>query len=576
MHIEKFNNETIKKMYSHYLREHITENVDTKRTKNNLVKYNNKIIKSKKLESENIVNDIKEYITNNTTRKLKEKSVLMCNLIIHQPQEIKNTDGLTYNKEFFEKVENEFIKNYCKNNNFVMSVIHTDESQPHIHLSFIPLIKDNENKYRLSAKEYLSIKEKVLKYNKKKNVVKNKIKELNEKIKNETDKNIIKELKREIEIVNKNGVKIDTGKEPIINLNTFHNDMEKLTGYKLTLNDDIVRNKTMNEYKKEQELLKSINNENENVKKLENELEKIQNKINDNNIMIDNYKKEIREQDVIIEKLNNTKTKNNDIIDTIKNNVNDFYDNLELTDKNIYNNNSIRNIYNKELANDYNFNIKHKNYEENYVKKINNIKKPDVKISKLNNDNIIINKNDYIKFWQDIDKELNKVINENNELRENNLYNISQLEKNYYVLEKNVNELEKKQNEINNNFDKIKLYNENETELLKLNNLNVSDINERIMEHTILLDYMKDIYTSNKNILGYNDKDIKEIIENKNKVFNDIIKDNKNIKTLYIKLNDNNKNICKLISNIVNKIDEIKNELENINENENYNKGYTR
>lgn len=240
MHIEKYGIAQVKKLYQHYLREHITDNVITERTKENIILENKLLtqyLQDNNFErnSKNIDNYFSEYINTKVKRKIRADSVVMCDLIITQPKEM----GTECNQDFFEKCIDTFSKKYCKQDNVVSAVVHNDEQgQPHCHITFIPITEDG----RLSAKDYIGIRP------------------------------------------NKKGI------EPIINLNNFHKEMERLTGYTLTSEDKTKKDLTMKEYQEQQEIKK----QKEKINLLEAEKENNKTIINDLQKNIDAAKEKIK------------------------------------------------------------------------------------------------------------------------------------------------------------------------------------------------------------------------------------------------------------------------------------------
>lgn len=269
MHIEKYGITQVAKLYQHYFREHITDNVDTTKTEYNQTWYEDNVSdyfnkNGKEINSKTITEYINNYISQNVKRKIRSDSVIMCTLIITQPKEY----GTELNQDFFDKCIDAFDKHYLHGNAISISIHQDEEGQPHCHLSFIPITKDG----RLSAKDYIGIRP-----NKK-------------------------------------------GQEPIINLNKFHEQMEQYTGYKLTSEDKIKKDLTMKEYKKQQEELKQAKEKNN------NEIIKLQDEISKQKLLIDNYnftfednnkkinikKDDIKEQEKEIEELKQ-KQKENEI-----------------------------------------------------------------------------------------------------------------------------------------------------------------------------------------------------------------------------------------------------------------------
>lgn len=271
MHIEKYGITQVAKLYQHYFREHITDNVDTTKTKNNQTWYEDKVKdyfenNKQEINSKTITEYINNYISQNVKRKVRADSVIMCDLIITQPKEY----GSELNQDFFDKCIDAFDKHYLNGNAVSVSIHQDEEGQPHCHISFIPITKDG----RLSAKDYIGI------------------------------------------MKNKKGI------EPIINLNKFHEQMEQYTGYKLTVEDNTIKNLSMAQYK---------------LKKINEDIERIEKKYND---LITKYNSKAKEYDDLSIKLNDNYRQwqnQNDIIDDQKKEI-DEYEKIKIEKENEINN----------------------------------------------------------------------------------------------------------------------------------------------------------------------------------------------------------------------------------------------
>lgn len=336
MHFEKYHKNQLTKLLQHYTREHITENVDRERMKEN-VYCCNQILESwakennKKIDSDLISSYVGDNIGSRQKRKFREDQVVMIDLIITQPTEL----GTTYNKDFFNKCISVLNSDYVSKNNFLYYSIHNDEKgQPHLHYSFMPFMKDKKGNEKLCAKEFLT-------------------------------KDFLK---------------------------SFHQEMEKKTGYKLTSEDKTIKNLSMQQYqnKKDMERLKNeIAEQKEKIKQLENEKEK-------NQDTISNYTKKVIDKAVSVKIENDTarfkdceikeielktippipKKKNilGEIIDTEK--INDWINDTNETIKKIFSNYAFNlanikikdTIINKKAQEIFDI------QEENNILKTNNIK----------------------------------------------------------------------------------------------------------------------------------------------------------------------------------------------------------
>lgn len=214
MHFEKYHKNQLTKLLQHYTREHITENVDRERMKEN-VYCCNQVLKNwakeneKKIDSDMLSSFVSDNIKERQKRKFRDDQVVMIDLIITQPIEL----GITYNKDFFDKCISVIDRDYVKQENFLYYSIHNDEKgQPHLHYSFMPFVEDKKKGgEKLCAKEFLT---------------------------------------RDF-------------------LKSFHQDMERKTGYKLTSEDKNIKNLSMQQYQNKKDIEKLQKNIQEQEKQIE-------------------------------------------------------------------------------------------------------------------------------------------------------------------------------------------------------------------------------------------------------------------------------------------------------------------
>lgn len=390
MHFEKYHKNQLMKLLQHYTREHITKNVDRERMKENVYCCNQNLEILAKMENKKIDSDfISSYVGDNIRirqkRRLRDDQVVMIDLIITQPTEL----GKTYNKDFFDKCISVLNSDYVSKKNFLYYAIHNDEKgQPHLHYSFMPFMKDKKGNEKLCAKEFLT-------------------------------KDFLK---------------------------SFHPEMEKKTGYKLTSEDKTIKNLSMQQYqnKKDMERLqKEIAEQKEKIKQLENEKEKNQDTISDYTkkiISVATSKKiengttlykdcEIKEIELkTIPPIPKKKTILGEIIDTEK--INDWINDT--------------NEYIKKIFSNYAFNLA-------------NIKIKDT----------IINKKA---------KEIFDIQEENNILKKDNIKISTELNatkekaKKYDMLQAQYKSLENEYNTITNVIDKLDLYDEINNEIKRQQN----------------------------------------------------------------------------------------------------------
>lgn len=158
MHIEKYTRTASGHMLKHYERakdktdkyaKFGNENIDLNRTHLN---YNLAPAKSQQ-------DFLDKYLKRKDIQCLKRENVnVMCDVLITVPKELPETE----HKRFFKTAYDELCKRYGKYDNVVSSYVHLDETTPHMHFCFIPVVeatkrdkKTNEQiKYlKVSAKE---------------------------------------------------------------------------------------------------------------------------------------------------------------------------------------------------------------------------------------------------------------------------------------------------------------------------------------------------------------------------------------------------------------------------------------
>lgn len=413
MHFQKYGINQITKLFEHYTREHITENVVQDRIKNNQYYFNanakNYIDNFDKKVEHKKSNALSEYcgiqINNRTTRRLRADSVVMIDLIITQPEYL----GKELDQKFFDTMQDTLKKKYIKDNNFIMSAIHQDEQgQPHMHYSFIPIVEDKKkNKEKLCAKEFLT-------------------------------KDFLKD---------------------------FHKQMEKETGYTLTSEDKTIKNLSMEQYQnkkeierqqeniKEQEKIikenenKIINNTNtisEQEKKLDNKLKEKEEKLKEYNDTIDSYDRQYNSYGRIeLKKPEELKRITFQPKDTVLFNVNDYNNllqqvrDLEFATTNDYNKRMrLKDQYDKEIYQQEKYLSEIKNNDFTSLK--NEIKSREYRIKELNQE---INS-------KDIELRASKTLLDKAEQKSKNMYNS-------WLLEKNENDAIKSVLEDNNILDKV-------------------------------------------------------------------------------------------------------------------------
>lgn len=149
MHLAKYTIKNFKKMLAHYLREpesYKNKNIDKSKSYLNYSLHTNKDLRNGKINEydfvENRLSQVKVFN--------RKDVVKMADIVLTKPKEFQGDD-----EEFFT-LAFEHLAEKVGPENVIGGYVHNDETQPHMHFSFLPIYKDPETK-----KEKLSCKQAV-------------------------------------------------------------------------------------------------------------------------------------------------------------------------------------------------------------------------------------------------------------------------------------------------------------------------------------------------------------------------------------------------------------------------------
>jgi regulator of replication initiation timing len=153
-HVQKFTKAAAGHMFKHFER--------AKNEQGEYIKFANQSIDLSKSElnynlapERNISQGdfIKKRCTEDGVRCMNRKDVnVMCSWIVTAPQKLPEEN----HKQFFEEAY-KFLSNRYGEENVVSAYVHNDETQPHIHFAFVPVVADKKRGgYKVSAKELVN------------------------------------------------------------------------------------------------------------------------------------------------------------------------------------------------------------------------------------------------------------------------------------------------------------------------------------------------------------------------------------------------------------------------------------
>lgn len=114
--------------------------------------------------SSDIIKTTKDFLKRKgiDSKKLRKDAVIMTELVLTLSPDFFEENELDYNNKFNKENTLFFIKtavdhlNEKFGDNLIFCALHLDEKSPHIHAMICPIIKDKDDKYRLSCKDFFN------------------------------------------------------------------------------------------------------------------------------------------------------------------------------------------------------------------------------------------------------------------------------------------------------------------------------------------------------------------------------------------------------------------------------------
>lgn len=142
MHIKKLTRSELHKILAHDKRENLTysnENIDILQSNKNVIYQNNKLD-----------DVIKGVHIHGKSGKSADKINYACSVVVHYPSECPISQN-----EFFGLM-NYALSNKFGKNNVLLSVVHNDETRPHLHFVFCPIVEDKKHGRKLCCKNVVN------------------------------------------------------------------------------------------------------------------------------------------------------------------------------------------------------------------------------------------------------------------------------------------------------------------------------------------------------------------------------------------------------------------------------------
>lgn len=113
------------------------ENIDSSRTAQNYELLNTENPLKRYFDR---LQKIEETTKEKTGKCIRKDAVTLCGWVITAPQDLPPSDE----RDFFQGCF-DFVKNLYGEDNIISATVHKDETTPHIHISFMPIVEDKKN-----------------------------------------------------------------------------------------------------------------------------------------------------------------------------------------------------------------------------------------------------------------------------------------------------------------------------------------------------------------------------------------------------------------------------------------------
>jgi len=145
-HVLKYTRAAMGHMQAHYNRS--ANNISNPEIKPELTAQNYNLAPKREMSEKDFINQRCEEV-----KALKRQNVnVMCDWVLTAPKDLPKASY----KDFFQESYNFMAERYGGEKNVVSAYVHMDETQPHMHFSFVPIKNDLEKGIeRLSAKEVI-------------------------------------------------------------------------------------------------------------------------------------------------------------------------------------------------------------------------------------------------------------------------------------------------------------------------------------------------------------------------------------------------------------------------------------
>jgi len=159
-HVTHFKKTQVGNMMAHHDREqgsnrkYSNQEIDHSKTKMNYNLFDRKELQSFSLRKR--VDELEKIYIENVKKKHRNDLNVMSCWVVTLPKQKQFENNSAKQKEFFEHTVNFLVAKYG-DKNVIAANVHNDETSPHLHFSFVPVVMDKKRNFeKISSKECLS------------------------------------------------------------------------------------------------------------------------------------------------------------------------------------------------------------------------------------------------------------------------------------------------------------------------------------------------------------------------------------------------------------------------------------
>ena len=155
MHIDKFKPTAVRAVIDHDERTHLStlmrDNIDESRTHLNQYWYGQVCQIGQSMNT--YVQEVVKKIEEQNKKKIRKDANLLASICLTLPSSVLESDSERFFVESLNFIRDELRKNGLSYSAPMKAYLHKDETTPHVHLKFVPLLEEEDGKLKLNFKK---------------------------------------------------------------------------------------------------------------------------------------------------------------------------------------------------------------------------------------------------------------------------------------------------------------------------------------------------------------------------------------------------------------------------------------